>query len=67
MNAWIFEQPGLLNRNLLLACMPKARHAANKRYMTEFSTTTGHLWTLRRPRRPSHNSKPVVIEIACAS
>jgi hypothetical protein len=66
MNAWIFEQPGLLNRNVLLACMPKARRAANKRYMTEFSMTTGQLWTRRRPRRPSHNSKPVVIDIACA-
>jgi spermidine synthase len=66
MNAWIFDQPGLLNRNVLLACMPKARRAASKRYMTEFSTTSGQLWTLRRPRRPSHNSKPVVIEAACA-
>jgi hypothetical protein len=44
--------------------MPKARHAANKRYMTEFSMTTGQLWTRRRPRRPPHNSKPVVIETA---
>ena len=60
MSSWIFDQPGLLNRNVLVACLPKARRAANKRYMTEFSTTTGQLWALRRPRRPSHNSKPVV-------
>jgi hypothetical protein len=66
MNAWIFDQPSLLNRNVLLACMPKARGAANKRYMTEFFTNIGQRWALRRPRRPSHNSKPVVVEIACA-
>ena len=66
MDSWIFDQPGLLNRNVLLACLPKARRAASKRYITDFSTTIGQRWTLRRPRRPSHNSKPVVIDIACA-
>jgi spermidine synthase len=66
MGSWIFDQPGLLNRNVLLACLPKARRAANKRYMAEFSTTIGHRWALRRPRRPSHNSQPVIVEIACA-
>jgi hypothetical protein len=66
MSSWIIDQPGLLNRNVLVSCLPKARRAANKRYMTEFSMTTGQLWTLRRPRRPSHNSKPVVIDIARA-
>jgi spermidine synthase len=66
MSSWIFDQPGLLNRNVLVSCLPKARRAANKRYMTEFSTTIGQLWALRRPRRPSHNSKSVVIDIACA-
>jgi hypothetical protein len=65
-SSWIFDQPGLLNRNVLVACLPRARRAAGKRYMTEFSTTTGQLWALRRPRRPSHDSKPVVIEIAFA-
>jgi SAM-dependent methyltransferase len=66
MDSWIFDQPGLLNRNVLLACLPKARRAANKRYIAEFSTTIGQLWALRRPRRPSHHSQPVVVEIACA-
>jgi SAM-dependent methyltransferase len=66
LSSWIFDRPGLLNRNVLVACLPKARHAANKRYMTEFSTTTDQLWALRRPRRPSHSTKPVVIDIACA-
>jgi SAM-dependent methyltransferase len=66
MDSWIFDQPGLLNRNVLLACLPKARRAANKRYMAEFSSTIGQRWALRRPRRPSHNSQPVVVEIACA-
>jgi hypothetical protein len=65
-SSWIFDQPGLLNRNVLISCLPKARRAANKRYMTELSTTTDQLWTLRRPRRPSHHSQPVVVEIACA-
>src|SRR5713226_359465 len=65
--SWIFDQPGLLNRNVLIACLPKARRAANKRHMTEFSTTAGQLWALRRPRRPSHSSKPAVIDIACMS
>jgi spermidine synthase len=66
MSSWIFDQPGLLNRNVLVSCLPKARRAANKRFMTEFSTTIGQLWALRRPRRPSHHSQPVVVEIACA-
>ena len=66
MDSWIFDQPGLLNRNVLLACLPKARRTANKRYMAEFSSTIGQRWALRRPRRPSHNSQPVVVEIACA-
>ena len=66
MDSWIFDQPGLLNRNVLLACLPKARHAANKRYMAEFFTTFGQPWALRRPRRPSHATQPVVVEIACA-
>jgi SAM-dependent methyltransferase len=66
MDSWIFDQPGLLNRNVLLACLPKARRSESKRHITELSTTTGQLWTLRRPRRLSHESKPVVIEIACA-
>jgi hypothetical protein len=66
LSSWIFDQPGLLNRNVLVACLPKARRAANKLYVTEFSTTTGQLWALRCPRRPSHSTKPVVIDIACA-
>jgi SAM-dependent methyltransferase len=66
LSSWIFDQPGLLNRNVLVACLPKARAAASKRYMTAFPMTTGQLWALRRPRRPSHSSKPVVIDIACA-
>ena len=65
--SWIFDQPGLLNRNVLLVCLPKkARRAANKRYMAELSTTIGQLWAPRRPRRPSHDAQPVVVEIACA-
>ncbi len=67
MSSWIFDQPGLLNRNVLVACLPKLRRAANKRFMTELSTTTGQLWTLRRSRRPSHHSQPVVVKIACAN
>lgn len=66
MDSWIFDQPGLLNRNVLLAFLPKARRAANKPYMAEFSTTIGQRWALRRPRRPSHNGQPVVVAIACA-
>jgi SAM-dependent methyltransferase len=50
-DSWIFDQPGLLNRNVLLACLPKTRRAANKRYMAEFSSTIGQRWALRRPRR----------------
>jgi spermidine synthase len=64
LSSWIFDQPGVLNRNVLVACLPKAHGAVNKRYMTDFSTTTGPLWALRRARRPSHRSKPVVIDIA---
>ncbi|MEH6952811.1 methyltransferase domain-containing protein (plasmid) [Nitrobacter sp. NHB1] len=64
LSSWIFDQPGLLNRNVLLACLPKGRRTANKHYMAEFSRTTDELWTLRRPRRPSHHSQTVVVEIA---
>jgi hypothetical protein len=64
LSSWIFDQPGLLNRNVLLACLPKGRRTANKHYMAEFSRTTDELWTLRRPRRPSHHSQAVAVEIA---
>ena len=65
--SWIFDQPGLLNRNVLLVCLSKkARRAANKRYMAELSATIGQLWAPRRPRRPSHDAQPVVVEIAGA-
>jgi spermidine synthase len=67
MSSWIFDQPGLLNRNVLVASLPKARGPVNKRCMTDFSTTTGQPWALRRARRPSHNSQPVVIDIGCDS
>ena len=63
MSSWIFDQPGLLNRNVLVASLPKARGPVNKRCMTDFSTTTGKPWALRRARRPSYNSQPVVIDI----
>lgn len=73
MSSWIFDQPGLrpdprdgMRRNVLVSCLPKARRASNKRCMMEFLMTTGQLWTLRRPRRPSDSSKPVVIDITCA-
>jgi spermidine synthase len=66
MSAWIVDQPGLLNRNVLIACMPKAHRTANKHYMARFSKTLGRHWALRRPRRPSHDSEPVAVNIACA-
>ena len=66
MSAWIVDQPGLLNRNVLIACMPKANRTANKHYMASVSKTLGRNWALRRPRRPSHDSEPVVVNIAYA-
>lgn len=65
-SSWIFDQPGRLNRNVLIACLPKARRAANRHYMAEFCKGVGRRWALRRPRRPSHASQPVVVNIACA-
>ena len=32
----------------IVSCLPKARRASNKRYMTEFLMATGQLRTLRR-------------------
>ena len=67
MSSWIFDQPGLLNRNVLVACLPRPRRAANRHYMAKFSKDIGCDWALRRPRRPSHDSKTVVVDMACMS
>lgn len=65
MTSWILDRPGRLNRNVLIACLPRLRRAAHRRYLAKLSKTVGCDWTLRRPRRPSHDSKPVVVDIAC--
>ena len=67
MTSWIFDHPGRLNRNVLIACLPRLRRAANRHYMAKFSKTAGCDWALRRPRRLSHESRPVVVDIACTS
>jgi SAM-dependent methyltransferase len=67
MTSWIFDHPGRLNRNVLMACLPRLRRAANRHYMAKFSKTVGCGWALRRPRRPSHESRPIVVDIACMS
>jgi SAM-dependent methyltransferase len=67
MTSWIFDHPGRLNRNVLIASLPRLRRAANRHYMAKFSKAAGYDWALRRPRRPSHDSRPVVVEIACTS
>ena len=67
MTSWIFDHPGRLNRNVLIACLPRLRRAANRHYMAKFSKAVGCGWALRRPRRPSCDSKPVVVDIACMS
>jgi len=35
--------------------------------MAKFAKTVGCGWALRRPRRPSHDCKPVVIDMAFTS
>ncbi|WP_338691666.1 class I SAM-dependent methyltransferase [Bradyrhizobium sp. 26S5] len=67
MASWIFDQPGRLHRNVVIACLPRVRRAANRRYMAKFSKTVGCGWALRRPRRPSQESGAVVVDIACTS
>ena len=66
MTSWIFDHPGRLNRNVLIACLPRLRRAANRHYMAKFSKTVGCGWALRRPRQPSHDNRPVVVDI-CTS
>lgn len=61
---WILDQPGELNRNVLIATLPKVRGPANKRHMSELRQL-GPLWDLRRPRpplptAPSPSTYPVV-------
>lgn len=67
MTSWILDHPGRLNRNVLIACLPKLHRAANRHYMADFSKAVGCGWALRRPRRPSHDSKPAVVDIASTS
>lgn len=67
MTSWIFDHPGRLNRNVLVACLPRLRRSANRHYMAKFSKSIGREWALRRPRRRSHKSRPVVVDIACTS
>lgn len=67
LSAWIFDQPGLSNRNVLIAGLPKMRRAANKRQVSALRRTDGERWTLRRPRRPSHIDRPITVNIHCAT
>ncbi len=67
MTSWIFDHPGRLNRNVLIACLPRLRRAASRHYMAKFSKTVGCGWVLRRPRQPSHGNRPVVVDIARTS
>src|SRR5260370_10313772 len=67
MTSWIFDHPVSLNRNGLIACLPRLRRAANSHYMPNLSKPVACRWALRRPRRPSHDSRPVVVDIACPS
>jgi hypothetical protein len=52
---------------VLVACLPRPRRAANRHYMAKFSKTVGCGRALRRPRRPSHDCKPVVVDMAFTS
>jgi spermidine synthase len=67
LSAWIFDQPGLSNRNVLIAGLPKMRRTANKHQVSALRRTDGERWTLRRPRRPSHIDRPITIDIHCAT
>src|SRR5260370_21885494 len=40
MTSWIFDQPGRLHRNVLIACVPRLRRASNPHSMSKFSQTT---------------------------
>ena len=64
--AWIIDQPGFSNRNVLIACLPKLPRAVAKRSVARLCKIDGDDWVLRRPRWPSHDSEPVVIKIECA-
>ncbi len=61
MTSWIFDHPGRLNRNVLIACLPRPRRAS-RHYMAKFSKTVGCDWALRRPRQSSRENRPVVVD-----
>jgi SAM-dependent methyltransferase len=67
LGAWIFDQPGSLNRNALIACSPRTARGAAKGYIEELCKTDEIPWTLRRPRRRSNSSQPIVIHIGAAT
>lgn len=61
MTSWIFDHPGRLNRNVVIACLPRPRRV-NRHYMAKFSRSVGCDWALRRPRQPSDKNRPVVVD-----
>jgi spermidine synthase len=67
LSAWIFDQPGLSNRNVLIAGLPKMRRTANKHQVSALRRTDGERWTLRRPRRPSQIDRPITVNIHYAT
>ncbi|SDS46010.1 hypothetical protein SAMN05444158_2123 [Bradyrhizobium canariense] len=63
LSVWIFDQPSLSNRNVLIAGLSKTRRTANKQQISSLRRTDGERWTLRRPRHPSHADRPITINI----
>jgi spermidine synthase len=60
---WIFDQPGLTNRNALIAGLPQSPKEVNRRRVAMLCSADAS-WMLRRPRlRRGRN--PVKIEINC--
>ena len=63
MGAWIFDQPGQMKRNALIACLPRRRLSSDSCFIAEIDNSADMTGAVRRPRRAKANGRTRVIDI----
>ena len=63
LGAWIFDQPGQMKRNALIACLPRRRPLSDSGPVTEIDSSAVMNGAVRRPRRAKANGQTRVIDI----
>jgi len=66
LGAWIFDQPGQLKRNALIACLPRKRLSSDG-FITEIDNSADMSGAVRRPGQAKANGRTRVIDIRSAA